>query len=152
MQINHRIMSWVFAIAVGLSISFCSYTRITDPEPAERRALEERVVMAVRDVVTGYVGTDAVAEFVDPVAPKRAVGKTYIFPAAGGWEVSGYYRRSDTLGWHPYLARLDADAGLQSLSVSGSDPVLAARAAADPRLVVGAPADGPASGSASPNQ
>jgi len=54
---------------------------------------------------------------VDPVSPNRKVGKVYIYPAGGGWEVSGLYRRDEDHAWHPFLMSLNVEAGLESLAV-----------------------------------
>ena len=71
---------------------------------------------------------------VDPLAPDRKVGKVYIYPATRGWEVSGHYKRGDGQRWHPYLMRLDADAGLVGLSVRDDDARLRRKAGQDPKL------------------
>lgn len=134
MGINHKIMSWIVALAFGLSLSWCSYQRITDPEPAARRALEESVVAAARETLVGYLGTEP--EFVDPLSPDRKVGKVFIFPDEQGWQVSGYYRRPGEARWNPFLMSLDDQKRMLSLSVRDLDPALAARAADDPRLTV----------------
>ena len=57
-------------------------------------------------------------EIVDPLEPDRIVGKTYIYPAAGGWEVSGYYRRDNSDAWHPYLVTLDGSFALTHIKVA----------------------------------
>ena len=136
MAINHDIMRWVVALAFGFAVAWYSYQRITDPEPAARRALEESVVVAARAVLVDYLGAEAGPEFVDPLSPDRKVGKVFVFPANGGWEVSGYYRRDGERRWHPFLMALDDERQLVSLSVRDADPGLVTRAAGDPRLTV----------------
>ncbi|NIL94345.1 MAG: hypothetical protein GTO71_07890, partial [Woeseiaceae bacterium] len=56
-------------------------------------------------------------ELVDPLAPDRKVGKTYIYRSGDGWEVSGYYRRGESKAWHPYLISLDASLAMTHLRV-----------------------------------
>jgi len=59
-------------------------------------------------------------QVVDPLAPDRVVGKTYVYPAGTAWEVSGFYRRNAQDLWHPYLLTLDASLGLLHLKISDS--------------------------------
>lgn len=130
---NHRVGRIVFALVVGLAVAFYSFEWITNPQPRAERAEEERIVGIARTRLTEMVAADEL-EIVDPLAPNRKVGKAYVYAEPPGWAVSGYYRRSAEDRWHPYLITLDAALGLERLKVE--DPGLAARAAADPRLVV----------------
>ena len=72
----------------------------------------------------------------DPLAPRRRVGKVYIYPLPDGWEVSGYYRRNERDLWHPYLVALDADLQLLTLKLSEQDPDIVERAEHDDRVEV----------------
>lgn len=94
------------------------------------------MVEAARGILRGYLGDDASLELVDPLAPNRAIGKAYVYPAGAGFEVSGYYRRNAADRWHPFLMRLSAGSTLVELSVRDDDPALRRRAVADPRLEV----------------
>lgn len=136
MTVNHKILSWIVALEFGLSLSWCSYQRITDPEPAARRALEESVVVSARTILVSYLGTDTAPEFVDPLSPDRKVGKVFIFPEADRWQVSGYYQRRGEARWNPFLMVLDGERQLVSLSVRDADLGLADKAAGDPLLTV----------------
>jgi hypothetical protein len=127
--------SIVFGIAVGLVVAITSYRWITAPDLRIDRDREVAVVHAARDALGSQLGVP-VLETVDPLAPRRSVGKAYIYPADSGWEVSGYYRRGKGDRWHPFLMRLDAALGLIHLKVHDDDPDLARRAANDPRLEV----------------
>lgn len=130
---RHRLGSVVFGVIVGLAVAAWSYQWITDPEKRAEREKQEAVVLASREHVSMLLGIDD-PEFVDPLAPQRKVGKVYIYPADGGWEVSGYYRRDETDDWHAFLLALDDAGSVARLRVG--DPSLAARAAADARLEV----------------
>ncbi len=116
-MIDHKIVRPVVAVTMGLILAFYAYQRVVDPEPALQRAREEAAVMTARGILQSYVAPGADLEIVDPVSPNRKVGKTYIYPAGDGWEVSGHYRRDDADRWHPYLMSLDSAAGLESLAV-----------------------------------
>ena len=116
-MINHKIVRPVVAVTLGLILALYAYQRVVDPEPALQRAREEAVVMTARDILRSYVAPGTNLEIVDPVSPNRKVGKTYIYPAGDGWEVSGHYRRGDADRWHPFLMSLDGGAGLESLAV-----------------------------------
>jgi hypothetical protein len=116
----HRIARLAFALGVGVVLALYAYQRVTDPEPAIRRAEEEAVVRAARDILREYVGTARKLRIVDPVSPDRKVGKSYIYPIDSGWEVSGHYRRSDADRWHAFLMALHPDATLATLYVKDS--------------------------------
>jgi hypothetical protein len=135
-MINHKITKLVVAFAIGIALSLWSYQMITDPEPAMERSLEEAAVLAARKIVGDFIGLTDESEIVDPLAPNRVAGKTYIYPVASGWQVSGHYRRNLSDRWHPFLMSLDGGLQVQQLSVQDTDPELGKRAEADPRLDV----------------
>lgn len=130
---DHRVTRLVFALGIGIFIAVFAYRWIIDPAPRAERVMQESVVAAARILLeqTLEIGT---LEVVDPLAPDRKIGKTYVFPAAQGWEVSGYYRRDDIDLWHPYLMTLDDSLQLTHLKVS--DPVLFDRLDDKPLLEV----------------
>ena len=135
-MMQHKATRLLFAFAIGIFLALYSYQLITDPEPAIERAREEAVVIAAREILGSYIAADDGLEIVDPLAPNRVAGKTYIYPAEGNWQVSGHYRRNSNDRWHPYLMTIDQDLNLQVLSVRDPDNDLGAVAAADPRLNV----------------
>ncbi len=130
----HRYLQWVVAITVGVVIWFVVFERATDPEPARQKAIEESVVYEARMLLASYVSPGAELQVVDPLAPDRKVGKTYIWPDGGGWEVSGYYRRNAQDPWHPYLMTLDASTALSSLAVKDRNERLIGMSAQDPKF------------------
>lgn len=92
--------------------------------------------MSAREILTSYVAAGMQIEIVDPLATDRSVGKSYIYPADNGWEVSGYYRRYTSDHWHPFLMTLDTNASLVSLAVRDDDESIAAAATDDPKFSV----------------
>ncbi|HEX7718827.1 MAG TPA: hypothetical protein VF389_03385 [Woeseiaceae bacterium] len=132
----HRFVRLVVAFAIGIAVALYAYDRVTDPEPALQRAQEEAAVLASRSILADYLAVGPGLQIVDPLAPDRVVGKVFVYPSAEGFDVSGHYRRSDTARWHPFLMRLDHNAGLLDLSVADDDEQLRQRSAADPRLRV----------------
>ena len=130
---NHQITRLVFALGIGIVVAVFAYRWIIDPAPRAERVMQETVVEAARNMLeqTLDIGT---LEVVDPLAPDRKIGKTYVFPAAQGWQVSGYYRRDDIDLWHPFLMTLDDSLQLTHLKVS--DPVLFDRVNDKPLLEV----------------
>lgn len=134
MALPHRMLRPLFALATGLLLAFYAFERATDPELRAQRAREEAMVLAARQILRERLAAGPGFEIVDPLAPRRAIGKAYIYPAGAGFDVSGHYRRGPGDAWHPFLVRLDRDGGLVELSVR--DPALRERAAADPQLVV----------------
>lgn len=113
---NHRVGRALFAMVVGLGVALFAYKWITDPAPRERRALEESVVQASRELLLDAVGVDTL-EIVDPLSPNRKVGKVYIYPEESGWAISGHYRRDENDRWHAYLMHLTASLELNALKV-----------------------------------
>ncbi len=130
---NHRIGRAVFALAVGLAVTFYSYQWITNPAPRLERAQEEQVVETSRLVLRSLLASESL-ELVDPLSPDRKVGKVYVYAEGPGWAVSGYYRRNDADDWHPYLMTFSE--GLELLRLKAKDALLVSLAADDPRLEI----------------
>ncbi len=128
---NHRIGRAVFALVVGGVAFLVSYQWITDPAPRAERAAQEAAVRSARASLVEILDAGKL-EIVDPLAPQRKVGKTYVYAEPPGWAVSGYYRRGEQDRWHPFLVTLDQ--ALATTHVKVRDAQLVERAAADPRL------------------
>lgn len=132
---KNRPGSLLFGVAVGLLVAVLSYRWVTAPEQRAERAEEEAVVLEARSLLAARLGLDA-PEIVDPLAPRRSIGKSYIYPDEGGWEVSGHYRRGPGDDWHPWLMRLDDERHVLLIRVRDDDPQLIRRAGRDPVLEV----------------
>jgi hypothetical protein len=130
---NHRIGRLLFAFAVGLMVAVLSFKWITNPAPRAERALEEATVAVARQHLQETVSGNEL-EFVDPLSPDREVGKSYVYRASIGWEVSGYYRRGAGDSWHPFLMGISGANEIVSLKVQ--DPAMAAQARDNPLLEV----------------
>ena len=133
---THRIVQWVVALAVGVFLALVAYQRATDPEPAAVKAFEEQLVTESRLHLTDIVLPGGTLQIVDPLAPDRLIGKTYVWPNEAGWQVSGHYRRDPGDTWHPYLMQFDANRNLLSVGLKDSDAALAQRAAEDKRIKI----------------
>ena len=131
---NHKIISVVVALAVGLSAAWYVYDRATDPLPALQRMQEMEVVSTARTILKSYVAPSSDMEFVDSIGPDRKVGKVYIAPIDNGWEISGYYRRGAGDPWHPWLMSVDSSMHLQKLSLQDDNPQLIALSSKDPKF------------------
>lgn len=118
---NHRTGRIVFSLGIGLVVAIFAYRWIINPAPRVERALQESVVATSRDLLVETLAIGRL-EIVDALAPDRKIGKTYVYRADGGWQLSGYYRRNENDLWHPYLMTLDNSTALTHLKVS--DPVL----------------------------
>ena len=132
---SHKMGSLVFGAVVGVLVAIWAYQWVSDPVKRERRIEQETVVETSRTVLRDKLAIGDI-ELVDPLAPRRKVGKVYVYPLASGWEISGYYRRSDQDLWHPYLMALSQELSLESLKISDSDAGLAQLAAMDPNFEV----------------
>lgn len=118
---RHGVAKIVFALGVGLLVAISAHRWATDPTPRVERERQETVVAAAR---AHLLATLALGEIrvVDPLDPDRKVGKSYVYPATDGWEVSGYYRRDSADLWHPFIVTLSHDLALTHLKIS--DPGL----------------------------
>ena len=123
---NHRIGRLLFAFVVGLAVAVLSFKWITNPAPRAERALDESIVVMARQHVQETVSGNEL-EFVDPLSPDRKVGKSYVYRAAIGWEVSGHYRRGEEDRWHPFLIGIDGSNEMVSLKVQDATLVEQAR-------------------------
>jgi hypothetical protein len=121
----------LFGAGVGLMVAVLSYQWITNPAPREERRLEEAVVLDARNYLSVQLG---VREIVDPLAPSRKIGKSYVYRAGTGWQVSGFYRRDENDRWHAFLMSLDDARKVTHLKVQDSE--LAEQASEDPILEV----------------
>ena len=133
-MINHKVVRPVIALIIGVMLALYVYQRITDPEPRAQRAREEAIVFTAREILQSYVSPRQQLEIVDPLSPNRKVGKVYIYPADGGWELSGHYRRDEVDRWHPYLMSLDGAAELESLAVRDANDRLIGMSSQDPKF------------------
>ena len=132
---SHKMGSLVFGAVVGVLVAIWAYQWVSDPVKRERRTEQETVVEISRIVLRDKLAIGDI-ELVDPLAPRRKVGKVYVYPLENGWEISGYYRRNDQDLWHPYLMALSQELSLESLKISDSDAGLAQLAAMDPNFEV----------------
>lgn len=84
-----------------------------------QRQQEETAVVESRRQLQAILDVGALT-IVDPLLPDRKVGKAYVYAAADGWEVSGFYRRNDQDLWHPYLATMNENFRVSHLKISDS--------------------------------
>ena len=131
MPVNHRIGRLVFGFGVGFLVAFLAFKWITNPAPRAERQLEESIVMLARQQLADTLSLAGI-EMVDPLAPNRKIGKSYVYRTDHGWEVSGYYRRGKDDLWHPFLMSLESSGALRKLKIG--DAALIERARADPVL------------------
>jgi len=132
--VNQKLGGIILSLVVGGVAALYAYDRATDPLPGLQRELEEVVVIRAREILKGYVAPASDIEVVDSVDPDRKVGKVYIAPIEGGWEVSGHYRRGAEDKWHPWLMSVDTSMQLQMLSLKDSAPDLGRLASTDPKF------------------
>jgi hypothetical protein len=132
--VNQKLVGIIISLVVGVAAALYAYDRATDPLPRLQRQQEEVVVIRAREILKAYVAPTSGIEIVDSVNPDRDVGKVYIAPIEGGWEVSGHYRRSAQDKWHPWLMSVDTSLQLQNLSLQDAAPDLGRRAATDPKF------------------
>ena len=130
---KHRIARLVFALGVGSAVAFMAWQWISNPAPRVERELEESIVDFARQQLRETLELDTLM-IVDPLAQNRVLGKSYIYRAGDGWEVSGYYRRAEGDRWHPFLMTLNATPAMTHLKVQ--DASLGEQAAANALIEV----------------
>ena len=81
--VNHRIARLVFGFGIGLLVAYFSFQWITNPAPRAERKLEETAVAAARQQLERTLAIGAI-EIVDPLAPNRKIGKSYVYRADDG--------------------------------------------------------------------
>ena len=116
---NHRIGRLAFGIFVGLLAAYYAYNWAVNSGPSAQRAQEEQAVIEARGNLREALEMEDLT-IVDPLLPDRVVGKAYVYASAGGWEVSGFYRRDENDLWHPYLVTMDADFAATHVKISDS--------------------------------
>jgi len=110
----------VFAIIIGLSLSSIVYFSTISPDSQKQRAIEETVALEAEKLFFILLELPDSSEIISPINENRDVGKTYIYPTDnGGWQVSGYFRRSQLEGWSPWLMNLDERVNVIKLKVQG---------------------------------
>ncbi len=130
---NHSVIRLVVAFAFGLAVAYGSYQWITNTDRTVRRAEEEAVVFASRDILRTYVSAENL-EISDALDRDSDAGKVYLYPMDNGWELSGHYRRAGEKKWHAYLMSLDENVALVSLFVQDADQRMLELAHSDPKL------------------
>lgn len=131
---NQKALGLVFALGVGLLLAWFAYNSVDVPDRGLERAEEEAAVRSAATLLISTITPGSTLEVIDPLRPNRAVGKTYVYPTADGWQVSGYYRRGKDDAWHPWLMQLDARLTLTSLAVQDDSAEVRAIAANDSRV------------------
>jgi len=117
--LNHQVGKWVFGVSVGLLAAYYAYQWAADAGPDIQRQQEEKAVIESRLQLKTLLDIGTLT-IVDPLLPDRKVGKAYVFTVGNGWEVSGFYRRSEQDLWHPYLATVNRNFRITHLKISDS--------------------------------
>lgn len=127
--------SLIFGILVGLAVALLAYRWVSEPLDRSERIREEQIVLQARAILRERLQLGD-APIIDPLQQDRKIGKVYLYPVEDGWEVSGYYRRTNGLPWYPWLMRLDNDEQLVTLKLDGKDPAILSIAGSDPAIEI----------------
>ncbi len=109
----------VFAVIIGLTVSYFSYEWAVNPEPRLQRQKEEKIVIKSRRSFLHLLELTEKTRIIDPLNPDRKVGKTYLSPSDSGWQISGYFRRNEDERWRPWLMSLDNELNVIELRLQG---------------------------------
>ena len=124
-KVKYTINQKVFAVIIGLTISYYAYKWVVDPAPRLQRQAEERIVSHARKSVFQLLELTEQTKVIDPLNPNKKVGKTYLAPNDNGWQVSGYLRRDEAEPWYPWLISLDNNLDIVELRIQGDKSLFA---------------------------
>jgi hypothetical protein len=109
----------IFALIVGLFAASVVYFSSISPNISIQREKEEAVIKQSEKIFMTILQMPSSTEMVHPLNPDRDVGKSYIYPLDGDWQISGFYRRNQNDEWRGWLINLDKSLNLIELRVQG---------------------------------
>ena len=109
----------IFALTVGFLASTSVYFSSTSPDITIVREREEAVIQQSEKLFITILQMPNTTQIIHPLNPDRDVGKSYVYPLDGGWQISGFYRRNQNEEWRAWLINLDKSLKLIDLRVQG---------------------------------
>ena len=109
----------IFALTVGFLAATSVYFSSTSPDITIQRESEEAVIKQSEKLFMTILKMPNTTQIIHPLNPNRDVGKSYIYPLDGDWQISGFYRRNQNEEWRAWLISLDKSLKLIDLRVQG---------------------------------
>ena len=109
----------IFALTVGFLAATSVYFSSTSPDITIVREREEAVIQQSEKLFITILQMPNTTQIIHPLNPDRDVGKSYVYPLDGGWQISGFYRRNQNEEWRAWLINLDKSLKLIDLRVQG---------------------------------
>ena len=109
----------IFALTVGFLAATSVYFSSTSPDITIQRESEEAVIKQSEKLFMTTLQMPNTTQIIHPLNPNRDVGKSYIYPLDGDWQISGFYRRNQNEEWRAWLINLDNSLKLIDLRVQG---------------------------------
>jgi len=109
----------IFALTVGFLAATSVYFSSTSPDITIQREREEAVIQQSEKLFITILQMPNTTQIIHPLNPDRDVGKSYVYPLDGGWQISGFYRRNQNEEWRAWLINLDKSLKLIDLRVQG---------------------------------
>ena len=109
----------IFALTVGFLAATSVYFSSTSPDITIQRESEEAVIKQSEKLFMTILKMPNTTQIIHPLNPDRDVGKSYIYPLDGDWQISGFYRRNQNEEWRAWLINLDNSLKLIDLRVQG---------------------------------
>ena len=110
----------IFALTVGSLAASVVYFSSISPDISIQRENEEAVIKKSEKLFMTLLQMPSTTQMIHPLNPDRDVGKSYIYPLDGDWQISGFYRRSQNEEWRGWLINLDESLDLIEIRVQGA--------------------------------
>jgi hypothetical protein len=133
---KHKFLRIIIFSILFIAVLTYTYRNVYEPISANQRDDEIQIIHITRSIIKNYIDISPDIEIIDPLNPNRKIGKSYIFPSDNGWEISGYYKKTDYDNWHPWLISLNSVNELVSIAVKDDNPRINKKSIEDPFLLI----------------
>lgn len=133
---KHKFLRIFIFLMLSIAALTYTYRNVYEPISVNQRGGEIQIIHITRSIIKSYIDISSDIKIIDPLNPNRKIGKSYIFPSDNGWEISGYYKKTDHDNWHPWLISLNSANELVSITVKDDSPRIKKKSIEDPFLLI----------------
>ena len=133
---KHKFLKIIIFLILFIAALTYTYRNVYEPISVNQRGDEIQIIHITRSIIKSYIDISPDIEIIDPLNPNRKIGKSYIFPSDNGWEISGYYKKTDYDNWHPWLISLNSVNELVSITVKDDNLRINKKSIEDPFLLI----------------
>ena len=133
---KHKFLKIIIFLILFIAALIYTYKNVYEPISVNQRGDEIQIIHITRSIIKSYIDISPDIEIIDPLNPNRKIGKSYIFPSDNGWEISGYYKKTDYDNWHPWLISLNSVNELVSITVKDDNLRINKKSIEDPFLLI----------------